>query len=190
MLPSSPWFCWRSCRNANPSACPSSEAHATPQCRASRLTQRTSSSLRLRKDWSWMKRMKGDKGSGMAVIDSQHRDTSRILSIPPLLPSHPTPRSPRKWFLIALTICSGFLLVLIPISRFESSRIHKLEFIIWHNQQENVAHLSPEQFTDYLQLCRARVDSSAPQWTVRYDGLFHHRTWTFPFSAPPKNPSE
>ena len=41
---------------------PSSEAHVTPHCRASRVTQRTySSSVRLRKDLSWMKRMKVDK---------------------------------------------------------------------------------------------------------------------------------
>ena len=99
-------------------------------------------------------------------------------------------RSSRKWLFIALAICCVFLLVLIPISRFESYRINKLEFIIWDNQHENAANLSREQFTDYLQRCEARIDSSAPQWTVRYDGLFHHRTWTFPFSAPTKNTSE
>ncbi len=93
-------------------------------------------------------------------------------------------RVSRKWLLIALTLCVVLLVVAIPVSRFQSYRISKIDFIIWDNQHENAANLSREQFTDYLQRCGARIDSSAPQWTVHYDGFFQHRAWTFPFAAP------
>ena len=93
-------------------------------------------------------------------------------------------RVSRKWFIIALTLCVVLLVVAIPVSRFQSYRISKIDFIIWDNQHENAANLSREQFADYLQRCGANIDSSAPQWTVHYDGLFQHRAWTFPFAAP------
>ncbi len=93
-------------------------------------------------------------------------------------------RVSRKWLLIALTLCVALLLLAIPVSRSQSYRINKINFIIWDNQHENVANLSREQFTDYLQRCGARIDSAGPQWTVHYDGLFHHRAWTFAFAAP------
>jgi hypothetical protein len=93
-------------------------------------------------------------------------------------------RFSRKSLFVALAICCVVATSLILVSRYQNYRINKIDFIIWDNQNGNVANLSAEQFTDYLLSCGAHIESSAPQWRVRYDGLFYHRTWTFSFHAP------
>ena len=94
-----------------------------------------------------------------------------------------------KWLLITLALCSVVLVAAVSNSRYQGYRVSKIEFIIWDNQHENVANLSREKFTEYIQLCGGRIDSSTQEWTVRYDGFFLHRSWAFPFVPPSKETS-
>jgi hypothetical protein len=97
-------------------------------------------------------------------------------------------RVPRRWLLIGPSACVVLLVFgAIVVSRYQDYRINKINSIISDNQHENVASFSREHFTAYLAACGARVDSSAPQWTVHYDGLLEHRAWSFPFVAPTSN---
>ena len=99
-------------------------------------------------------------------------------------------RTSRKWLLIGLTLCLVLFAVALPVSSFQRYRSSKIDFIIWDNQHENHASLSREQFTDYLEKCGASsIDTSGSKWTVRYDGFFRHRAWTFSFVQPPKDSS-
>jgi hypothetical protein len=97
-------------------------------------------------------------------------------------------RNSRRWLLIVLSACIALLAVGADLGlRNQNYRIHKIDFIVWDNQHENQAGLSREEFAEYLRQCGARVESSAALWTVRYDGLFEHKTWSFPFAEPKTN---
>lgn len=94
-------------------------------------------------------------------------------------------RNSRRWLLSVLSVCVavpgiGTILGL----RYQAYRLHKIDFIVWDNQHENMANLTRTQFAEYLQQSGARVDSSVPLWTVRYDGLLDHKTWSFTFVEP------
>ena len=94
-------------------------------------------------------------------------------------------RNSHRWLIIALSVCVALLGIgTVFTLRNQNYRLHKIDFIIRDNQHENMANLTREQFTDYLQQCGARVESSSPLWTVRYDGILDHKTWSFPFAEP------
>jgi len=76
-----------------------------------------------------------------------------------------------------------FLAVLVA-SRFQNCSVNKINFIIFDNQHENVASLTPEQLAEYIHYCGAHVSITASTWVVHYDGLFQHRSWKFPYAMP------
>ena len=82
------------------------------------------------------------------------------------------------------------LVAVVSKSRYQGYQVSKIDFIIWDNLHENVANLSQDKFTEYLQLCGGRIDSSTQQWTVQYDGLFHRRSWVFSFVPPSKKTTQ
>ena len=94
---------------------------------------------------------------------------------------------PRKglYITVMVVLCVLSLLFVFYGFRFQSYRIHKIEFIIWENQHENIFGLSREQFSDYLRKCGANVDSSTDKWTVHYKGFLCYREWTFTYASPP-----
>ena len=96
----------------------------------------------------------------------------------------------RIWLSVTLLFAAVALLAAFAISRYQHYRTNKIEFIIWDNQHENVADLTKTQFTEYLHACGAHIDSSKPDWIVRYDGFFEHRTWAFPYAAPKTTSSQ
>lgn len=93
-------------------------------------------------------------------------------------------RASRKWLITALILGGLSLLVLFATFRYQNDRISKINFIILDNQQKNVAGLSSEEFTRYVEQCGGSLDSSTAPWTARYDGVFQHREWTFVFATP------
>jgi hypothetical protein len=93
-------------------------------------------------------------------------------------------RASRKWLITALILGGLSLFVAFATFRYQNYRIGKINFIILDNQRENVAGLSSEEFTRYVQQCGGSLDSSTAPWTARYDGVFQHREWTFVFATP------
>jgi hypothetical protein len=93
-------------------------------------------------------------------------------------------RASRKWLITALILGGLSLLVLFATFRYQNDRISKINFIILDNQQKNVASLSGEEFTRYVEQCGGSLDCSTAPWTARYDGIFQHREWTFVFANP------
>jgi hypothetical protein len=94
-------------------------------------------------------------------------------------------RNSHRWLIIVLSVSVALLGIgTVSTLRNQNYRLHKIDFIIWDNQHENMANLTREQFADYLQRCGARVKSSAALWTVHYDGFLDHQTWSFAFAEP------
>ena len=93
--------------------------------------------------------------------------------------------TPRKWLFTALIFGVLVLAAALATSRYQRYRMSKISFIIWDNEHENAAGLSREDLIRYIQQCGGSVDPSNTRWTVRYDGVFQHREWTFTFAAAP-----
>jgi hypothetical protein len=91
----------------------------------------------------------------------------------------------RKWLFTAVTFGVLVLLTGLAISSYQRYRMSKISFIIWDNQHENAAGLAREDLVRYIEQCGGSVDSSIGRWTVRYNGVFQHREWTFRFASPP-----